>query len=166
MILLEAGAPWDVEKDGKMLTWNYDSPRRGRVPREALRRVRRLHRGLGPGGRALQRRRRDSLPLVPGAHAGWPHEPLGSDLAALRSLGLPGAQPRRVGDDWPIGYDDLKPYYDKRRRLVGLFGTNEGLPNDPDGIFLPPPAPRVYERLIQKASDSLVSAAFPPASRS
>ena len=47
-----------------------------------------------------------------------------------------------LGDDWPITYADLKPYYDKLDVLVGLFGTNEGLPNDPDGIFQPPPAPR------------------------
>ena len=47
-----------------------------------------------------------------------------------------------LGDDWPIGYEDVKPYYDKVDQLIGVFGTNEGLPNDPDGIFLPPPKPR------------------------
>ena len=57
--------------------------------------------------------------------------------------------------DWPIGYEDIKPYYDKVDELVGLFGTNEGLPNDPDGIFQPPPAPRCYERLVKKACDAL-----------
>ena len=29
-----------------------------------------------------------------------------------------------LGDDWPISYDDMKPYYDKVDRLVGIFGTN------------------------------------------
>ena len=29
----------------------------------------------------------------------------------------------------------MKPYYDKLDGYVGLFGSNEGLPNDPDGIF-------------------------------
>jgi choline dehydrogenase-like flavoprotein len=60
-----------------------------------------------------------------------------------------------LGDDWPISYDDIAPYYDKLDRLVGLFGSNEGLPNDPDGIFQPPPAPRAYERLIKRACDQL-----------
>jgi choline dehydrogenase-like flavoprotein len=60
-----------------------------------------------------------------------------------------------LGADWPIGYDDIKPYYDQLDQFVGLFGSNEGLPNEPDGIFLPPPAPRCYERLIKQASDSL-----------
>ncbi|WP_430908480.1 GMC family oxidoreductase [Maribacter sp. 2-571] len=49
------------------------------------------------------------------------------------------------GDDWPIGYDDIKPYYDKVDKLIGVFGTNEGLENDPDGFFLPPPKPRLHE---------------------
>ncbi len=49
------------------------------------------------------------------------------------------------GDDWPIGYDDVKPYYDKLDKMIGVFGTNEGLQNDPDGFFLPPPKPRLHE---------------------
>lgn len=50
-----------------------------------------------------------------------------------------------LSDNWPIGYDDLKPYYDRVDKLLGVFGTNEGLYNDPDGFFLPPPKPRLHE---------------------
>lgn len=57
-----------------------------------------------------------------------------------------------LGDDWPISYDDVKPYYDKVDKLIGVFGTNEGLPNDPDGFFLPPPKPRLHEMFIKKAA--------------
>jgi choline dehydrogenase-like flavoprotein len=57
-----------------------------------------------------------------------------------------------LGDDWPIGYEDIKPYYDKIDQLIGVFGTNEGLENDPDGIFLPPPKPRLHELFIKKAA--------------
>ncbi len=60
-----------------------------------------------------------------------------------------------LGDDWPIGYDDIKPYYDKLDKLVGVFGTNEGLPNDPDGIFLPPPKPRLHELFIKRAATNI-----------
>jgi choline dehydrogenase-like flavoprotein len=64
-----------------------------------------------------------------------------------------------LGDDWPITYEDLKPFYDKLDRLVGIFGTNiadeKKLPNEPDGIFMPPPKPRCYELLIQQACDRL-----------
>jgi len=30
-----------------------------------------------------------------------------------------------LGDDWPIGYEDIKPYYDAVDKLIGVFGTNE-----------------------------------------
>ena len=58
-----------------------------------------------------------------------------------------------LGDDWPISYDDIKPYYDKIDELIGIFGTNEGLENDPDGIFLPPPKPRLHELFIKRAAE-------------
>ena len=57
-----------------------------------------------------------------------------------------------LGDDWPIGYEDVKPYYDKLDKMIGIFGTNEGLENDPDGIFLPPPRPRLHELYIKEAA--------------
>jgi choline dehydrogenase-like flavoprotein len=57
-----------------------------------------------------------------------------------------------LGDNWPIGYEDIKPYYDKIDQLLGVFGTNEGLPNDPDGIFLPPPKPRLHELFLKDAA--------------
>jgi len=60
-----------------------------------------------------------------------------------------------LGDDWPIGYDDIKPYYDRIDKLIGIFGTNEGLENDPDGIFLAPPKPRLHEIFIKKAGQQM-----------
>ncbi len=57
-----------------------------------------------------------------------------------------------LGENWPIGYEDIKPYYDKVDKLIGVFGTNEGLPNDPDGFFLPPPKPRLHELFYIKGA--------------
>ena len=58
-----------------------------------------------------------------------------------------------LGDDWPIGYDDIKPYYDRVDKLIGVFGTNEGLEDDPDGFFLPPPKPRLHELYVKKGAE-------------
>ncbi|WP_116126932.1 GMC family oxidoreductase [Lewinella sp. IMCC34183] len=55
-----------------------------------------------------------------------------------------------LGANWPITYDEIKPWYEKVDKLIGVFGTNEGLHNDPDGFFLPPPKPRLHEMLISK----------------
>jgi choline dehydrogenase-like flavoprotein len=50
-----------------------------------------------------------------------------------------------LGDDWPISYDDIKPYYDKVDKLIGVFGSKENMYNEPDGFFLPAPKPRLHE---------------------
>jgi choline dehydrogenase-like flavoprotein len=57
-----------------------------------------------------------------------------------------------LGDNWPIGYEDIKPFYDRVDKLIGVFGSNEGLENDPDGFFLPPPKPRLHELFIREGA--------------
>ena len=42
------------------------------------------------------------------------------------------------GIDWPIRYDDLAPWYDHVESFIGVSGRAEGLPQLPDGQFLPP----------------------------
>jgi choline dehydrogenase-like flavoprotein len=42
------------------------------------------------------------------------------------------------GDDWPIGYAELAPYYDLVEKYVGITGAAEGNEMLPDGQFLPP----------------------------
>src|SRR5688500_19086327 len=66
-----------------------------------------------------------------------------------------------LGDDWPIGYEDIKPYYDKVDRLIGLFGTVKGLENEPDGAFLPPPNPPLHDLTIKTAATSAGFPVFP-----
>jgi choline dehydrogenase-like flavoprotein len=40
------------------------------------------------------------------------------------------------GDNWPIGYSDLAPYYDRVEPLFRVSGRKEGLPQLPDGVFI------------------------------
>ena len=42
------------------------------------------------------------------------------------------------GDDWPISYAELSPYYDIVEKYVGISGAAEGNEMLPDGQFLPP----------------------------
>ena len=56
-----------------------------------------------------------------------------------------------LGFDWPIGYEDLAPYYDKVEMLIGVYGANDGLENTPNSspdVLLPPPKPKVSDLLI------------------
>ena len=43
-----------------------------------------------------------------------------------------------IAVDWPIRYVDLAPWYDHVERFIGVSGRAEGLPQLPDGPFLPP----------------------------
>ena len=42
------------------------------------------------------------------------------------------------GEDWPISYQELEPYYDRVEDFIGVSGSHERLPQMPDGKFLPP----------------------------
>ncbi|HKS57726.1 MAG TPA: GMC family oxidoreductase [Steroidobacteraceae bacterium] len=63
-----------------------------------------------------------------------------------------------LGFDWPIGYEDVAPYYDKVEMLIGVYGDNDGMENTPNsspGCLLPPPKPRAGELLIRKHAKTL-----------
>jgi glucose dehydrogenase len=53
--------------------------------------------------------------------------------------------------NWPIGYEDLEPYYGAVERLIGVCGTREGLAELPDGEFLPPLPLRPADKLLRGA---------------
>jgi choline dehydrogenase-like flavoprotein len=156
VILLEAGPMWDNTKDSAMFKWPYESPRRGAATPE--RQFGEFGANLGgwslegepyttaPGERFAWFRSR----MLGGRTNHWGRISLRFGPDDFRRKSLDG-----LGDDWPIGYQDLAPYYDRVDRLIGVFGSREGLPNHPDGIFLPPPRPRCWELLIQRAASRL-----------
>ncbi len=155
-LMLEAGGWFDAAKDSKWLEWEYDAPHRG-------------------GGNYIS-----PMDYFMAAVGGWevPGEPYltatGSKWMWFRSRMLGGrtnAWARislRMGPydfkpysrdgkgfDWPISYEQLAPYYDKTEELIGVFGSAEGIENLPDGKYQPPPVPRCYELLVQKACQKL-----------
>jgi choline dehydrogenase-like flavoprotein len=42
------------------------------------------------------------------------------------------------GENWPLSYKDIEPYYDLVEKYVGISGSAEGLEHLPDGQFQPP----------------------------
>ncbi len=56
------------------------------------------------------------------------------------------------GEDWPISYEELAPYYDLVEEYIGVSGQAEGLPQLPDGKFLPPMPLSCGEELLKKAA--------------
>ncbi len=59
------------------------------------------------------------------------------------------------GIDWAVSYADMKPYYDRVEGFIGVSAAMEGLPQFPDGVFLPPMALNCAETIFTAASKSL-----------
>lgn len=55
-----------------------------------------------------------------------------------------------VAVDWPIRERDIAPWYDQVERFIGVSGQAEGLPQLPDGRFLPPMDLRCAERHVRE----------------
>lgn len=63
-----------------------------------------------------------------------------------------------LGEDWPMTYETMAPYYDKTEMLIGVYGGDDDLENTPrssPGVLQPPPAARTYELLTKQACDHL-----------
>ena len=56
----------------------------------------------------------------------------------LSDLDFKAASYDGFGEDWPLSYDDLAPYYDLVEEYVGITGSAEGVYELPDGRFQPP----------------------------
>jgi len=56
-----------------------------------------------------------------------------------------------IGVDWPIRYADIAPWYDHVEEFIGVSGQAEGLPQLPDGRFLPPMELNCAERVVKDA---------------
>ncbi|HEY1262504.1 MAG TPA: GMC family oxidoreductase [Terriglobales bacterium] len=54
------------------------------------------------------------------------------------------------GENWPISYKDIEPYYDLVESYVGVCGTAEGLDHLPDGKFQPTMALTCQETLLKR----------------
>ncbi len=159
VVMLEAGGPLNPAQDFKEHVWPYQLP----------------HRGAGVGGKAsadfgeflapngsweIEGEPYTTAPgskfrwfrsrIVGGRTNHWGRIALRFAPVDFRSRSTDG-----MGDDWPIIYEDVAPYYDKVESYIGVFGTKENVPSAPDGIFMPPPKPRCTETIIKKACDKL-----------
>jgi len=160
VVMLEAGPALNPAKDFKEHVWPYQLP----------------HRGAGIGGK-LKGEESDEFMAPNGAWEieGEPYiSAPGSAFKWFRSrivggrtnhwgrvalrfapVDFKGRSTDGMGDDWPITYEDIAPFYDKVESYIGVFGTKENIPSAPDGIFLPPPKSRCTEVLLKQACNKV-----------
>ncbi len=55
------------------------------------------------------------------------------------------------GIEWPIGYEDIAPWYSHVEKFIGVCGNNDGIEAMPDGEFLPPFDFNCVESHLQKS---------------
>jgi len=160
VVLLEAGPALNPEKDYKEHVWPYQLP----------------HRGAGVGAK-FQNELNDEF-LAPNGFWEIDGEPYttatGSNFRWFRSRIVGGRTNHwgrialrfapvdfksrstdGMGDDWPLTYEEIAPYYDKVESFIGVFGSHENISSAPNGVFLPPPPPRCTETIIKKACDKV-----------
>jgi choline dehydrogenase-like flavoprotein len=159
VVMLEAGPPLNPLKDYKEHVWPYQLP----------------HRGAGVGGKGMADFGEFLAPngswdisgepytTAPGSRFRWFRSRIvggrtnhwGRIALRFAPVDFQARSTDGMGDDWPITYDDVRPYYDKVETYIGVFGTKENVSSAPDGVFLPPPKMRCTETIVKKACDKL-----------
>jgi len=157
VLVLEAGPRFDLYKDFKTHAWPYEEKYRGRIsPRDAHN----YKYGFADGYTTHIYARLDENPYstpegrpfdwvraraVGGRTLVW-----GRVSLRLSDFDFKAKSHDGYGEDWPISYADIAPYYDRVERMIGVSGTREGLPQLPDGVFQKPVPLLCGERILKK----------------
>lgn len=62
----------------------------------------------------------------------------GRVLQRMSDVDFRAASRDGYGEDWPISYEDLEPWYDRVEEFVGVYGDKDGLTHPPDGRYAGP----------------------------
>ena len=86
---------------------------------------------------------------IRGYHTGGRSIMWGKQTYRLSDLDFEANAKEGIGVDWPIRYKDMAPWYDYVESYIGVSGRAEGLPQLPDGKFLPPMDLNCVEELLR-----------------
>ncbi|MGN7822146.1 GMC family oxidoreductase [Chitinophaga varians] len=155
--LLEAGPKYDPAdpEQATQLKWPYESPRRGASTTRAFGDFDAAYGGWQIDGEPYTKKNGTEFDwfrsrMLGGRTNHWGRISLRFGERDFKHKSYDG-----LGDDWPISYADVAPYYDRVDKLIGVFGSKENLPNEPDGFFLPPPKPRMHELMVKRAGEKM-----------
>lgn len=176
VLLLEAGKKLDIEKELRSMQWPYDNAYRGGLPpgshsisfnEYTIRRP-----PFGPGFEKSKNLysyigNSDYTKNIVVNERDNPYT--GTNYAWVRARCLGGktniwgrlalrlsdydfkAKDRDgFGENWPISYSDIAPYYDKVDLYLGITGVKENLPYLPDSIFQRPTKLNCAEVTLQQ----------------
>ncbi|AMR30852.1 GMC family oxidoreductase [Mucilaginibacter sp. PAMC 26640] len=150
VLMLEAGAYFDPKTDSAQLKWPWESARRGASTTRPFGDFDAAFGGWDIDGEPYTTKDKTEFYWFRSRMLGGRTNHWGR--ISLR-MGPDDFKPKDgLTDEWPISYEDVKPFYDKVDRLIGIYGTKENIESEPDGIFLPPPKPRLNELFITQGA--------------
>jgi choline dehydrogenase-like flavoprotein len=163
VLMLEAGRKLDIEAELKSMEWPYDHPRRGDMPSDSHA-ITLNEYTVRPPPYAQGSPYKHVYSYVQGWNGSdysknivvdeKDHPYTGTRYAWVRARNLGGKTAiwgrlalrlsdydfkakshDGYGEDWPISYADVEPYYDKVDLYLGIAGHKENLPHLPDSRF-------------------------------
>jgi choline dehydrogenase-like flavoprotein len=166
VLLLEAGKKLDIDKELKSTEWPYDHPRRGEMPPDShalslneynfrqppyaadtkFKHVYSYVQGWGGSDYSKNIVVDERDHPYTGTNYAWVRARClggktniwGRLALRLSDLDFKAKSHDDYGDDWPISYKDIAPYYDKVDLYLGISGVKENLPHLPDSVFQRP----------------------------
>ena len=166
VLLLEAGKKLNVDKELKSMEWPYDHPRRGqmepgshplslneytvRQPPYAkgmkFNHVYSYVQGWGAADYSKNILVDERDHPYTGTNYAWVRARVlggktniwGRLALRLSDYDFKAKTHDGYGEDWPIAYKDIAPYYDRVDLYLGISGVKENLPHLPDSLFQRP----------------------------
>src|SRR5262245_3733931 len=166
VLLLEAGKKLDIESELKSMEWPYDHPRRGKMPdgQHAIslneytvrqppyakdspyKKVYSYVQGWSGPDYSKNIVVDEKENPYTGTNYAWVRARCvggktniwGRLALRLSDYDFKAKTHDGYGEDWPLSYKDVAPYYDRVDQYLGISGGKENLPYLPDSIFQRP----------------------------
>jgi choline dehydrogenase-like flavoprotein len=179
VLMLEAGKKLPIEQELRSMEWPYDHPRRGELPpgshglsfneytirqppyakASAFRHVYSYVGGWSGGDYVKNILVDEKDHPYTGTRYAWVRaRALGGKTNIWGRLALrlsdydfKAKSHDGYGEDWPISYADLAPYYDQVDLYLGISGVKENLPHLPDSLFQRPTKLNVAEVQLRRS---------------
>ena len=79
----------------------------------------------------------------------------GRSSARYGDIDFKAAELDGFGENWPVDYAEIAPWFSKAERYMGVASTVQNRPSNPDGEYLPPLPFRCFDFILQKASEKI-----------